>query len=52
MPQQIPVSPLKFVLLLAAVILFILQALGVGDNDTLHLGWLGLALGFGSFIVP
>jgi hypothetical protein len=50
--MTITISPLKLLFLLVAVVLFILQALGVGDNDTIHLGWLGLAFGFGSFIVP
>lgn len=50
--------PSKLVLLLGAVVLFILAALfafGVGNvstNDTLGLGFAGLAAFAGSFLVP
>jgi len=36
--------------LVVAIILFVLQALGVGE-PRFHLGWIGLAFFAGSFIV-
>jgi hypothetical protein len=51
MQVPLPVSPFRFLVLLAAVILLVLKAVGV-DSDSIDLGWLGLALGFGSFLVP
>ena len=46
------VSPsFSALLLLVAIVLFVLFACGV-DNDTIHLGWLGLAFFAGAFLVP
>lgn len=44
-------TPLRWILLVVAVILFILAAFGV-QLGAVNLVDIGLALGFGSFLVP
>jgi len=44
-------TPIRFILLIGAVLLFLLAAFGVSLGG-MNLVDLGLALGFGSFLVP
>jgi hypothetical protein len=50
-PAPIPVT-LGLLLVIAGVVLMALFAFDVGDNDTVSLGWLGLALGVLGLKIP